>query len=92
VGQIEDAMRSADRIAFLGFAYHRMNMGLLTPKERPEGNIVLGTTYNMTEDNIKLVKGYISKRMTAKLTRNVLLKELSCNAFMEHFDGRLSFV
>jgi hypothetical protein len=53
---LSDKVAWAERIVFLGFAYHNQNMALLTPsKAFPASKRIFGTAYAMSDSDVEVV-------------------------------------
>jgi hypothetical protein len=91
VDEIQRVVFDADRIVFLGFGYHEMNMELLYPTTMPEGNTIFGITFGMTKDNIEVVDAALAARLAGRDRRPANLRSLNCAEFLAYFDRRLSY-
>lgn len=56
---LHDQMRRAEKIVFLGFAYHDQNMKLLRPDSGINGKRVYGTAYGMSHGDVDVVRAQI---------------------------------
>ncbi len=88
---IRSAIRSADRLVFLGFAYHPQNVQLLEPGEPPGSVIqqVLGTTYDVSAANTRAIKQSLQNKF--KPTRLELVDN-KCRNFLCDYSRALSYV
>lgn len=85
-------MQEADRIVFLGFAYHRLNMQLLlgdVPTSRMTKR-AFGTAYGMSNSDTQLVNESLGHRLNAP---SIAIKnELTCFNLFHEFSRTLNFV
>jgi len=89
---IRRSIVEADRIVFLGFAYHRLNMQLLTGDEpaRQLTRRVFGTAYGMSNSDTQLVNEALGNRLNAP---SIAIKnDLTCFKLFHEFSRTLSFV
>lgn len=97
VESIHDAIRNANKIAFLGFAYHKMNMSLLYPDDKLQTANTMGTVYEMEADNVELVIQSIWSTLHRDIRHSFEVKQIvkminaDCDGFMNNFDRRLSY-
>lgn len=90
--KIRRSIRTADKIAFLGFAYHKLNMDLLAS---PDNQLIVkstqcyGTSFGISESGKSIIDGRIKK-----LSENgyeAKFKSVKCSQFFEEFGYNLSF-
>ncbi len=62
VQDIKDTISSAKSIIFLGMAFHKQNMDILSPDIREMGTVI-GTSYEMSEINTNIVKTLIMNKI-----------------------------
>jgi hypothetical protein len=95
IEQIRRDLLGASRIAFLGFAFHPLNMELLfgkrTAKIKYNAKKVLGTAVNISRSDAELVSGDISSRAGIDQQR-VVLQDLKCIRFFHEYQRSLSLV
>jgi hypothetical protein len=97
ISEIEIIWKSisqANIILYLGFAYHPLNLDLLTPKvKNPEGKgstISIGTAKGLSNDSINLIKRDLSN-IANTVSNNVYLhNDLLCNQLFKEYWRRLS--
>jgi hypothetical protein len=51
----------ADRIVFLGFAFHDQNMGILAGEASIKTKPMIGTAFGMSESDVRVVKQQIGR-------------------------------
>ncbi len=95
IEQIRLDLLGAKRIAFLGFAFHPLNMELLfdsrTAKRKHNAERVLGTVVNISKSDADLISGDISGRAIIDHQR-VVLQDLKCIRFFHEYQRSLSLV
>jgi hypothetical protein len=52
-------MHLADRIIFLGFAFHDQNMALLNPERKLKRKEVYATAYGMSDNDVGVIRSQI---------------------------------
>jgi len=98
----QNFIREADRIIFLGFAYHKQNIDLLfdhlnnndkTNNRILSKNIVYyGTGYGISKNDLKHLNYTLkSKDIRIKSDDNIDISPVSCSDFFHDFRHRLSF-
>ena len=93
--KIRNAIARADRVIFLGFAFHRLNMQLITPedasaKHAPKHFV---TAFNVSDSDTEIIKHHI--RMLYSGGRGYVsfeIGKLSCYDFYSEYWRSLSFV
>lgn len=90
-GKELEAIRSlvveARRIVFIGFAYHKQNMDLLTPPKSSEAQQVFATAMGISQSDCRVVQSQILS-MTKKKPQNLqieLRNDLSCQQLFSEF-------
>jgi hypothetical protein len=90
VAQMHEALRAADQIIFLGFAYHRQNLQLL----KPPGGIphhfmrVLGTSLGISGSDLEIIRRELAKLLEYQTADGPLYNEnfrseaMTCAEFM----------
>ncbi len=56
LSRIHEMVSQAEIIVFLGFAYHRQNLELLTPNEPCSARMVYGTAHGISNSDIKVIQ------------------------------------
>lgn len=90
---IRRSMEQAERIVFLGFAYHRLNVELLlgpTAPERTKTRRVIGTAYGMSDDDARLVRDDLEQRLFAPSL--AVRNDVTCVKLFHEYSRALSFV
>lgn len=88
---MRQAIAEAELIAFLGFAYHDINMKLLYTGATGVLKNILGTAYNIKSDNVAIIKNSLLPRLIEDRTVEPQLVDLNCAQFFDHFERRLAF-
>lgn len=89
---IRNAMESAERIVFMGFAYHRLNVELLlsgNTLSRNRARRVFGTGFGMSKHDIGMVADSLSNRLHAP---SMVVADLKCVDLFHEYNRALSFV
>lgn len=94
IASIRDKMENAIRLAFLGFAFHKLNMDVLksnqSSKKKLNSPVCFATTLGISESDKKAITGQISElyngaRVAPRMT------DLKCCPFFTEFRRSLSF-
>ena len=93
--EIRNHMRIAKRIVFLGFAFHKLNMLLLTPEpigdtDNPNLNC-FATALNISMSDRAIIEDQIQDLYQCMRTVRVEMVRQKCNAFFTEFWRSLSF-
>lgn len=59
---IHNSVGESELILFLGFAYHKQNLDLLTPETSDRNNRVIGTAYKISDSDTALISRSLEKR------------------------------
>lgn len=80
-------LNRADRIVFLGFAFHDQNVRMLQGSERPSNRVVYGTILGMSEPD----KDEVRRQLASTLRPSTIhLERLKCAGLFDHFAKSLS--
>lgn len=87
LNQIHKAVIEADKIVFLGFAYHQQNMELITPQKKGKPNLVLGTGKGVSNSECDVVRRSIANLtgLGNSSSKIVIGQNLSCNEFFDEY-------
>jgi hypothetical protein len=95
IEQIRSDVANAKRIAFLGFAFHPLNMELLFGKRvlKPDfrAEKVLCTAVRVSKSDAQLIANDISNRMRLD-AQHVVLQDLKCVEFFYEYQRSLSLL
>lgn len=61
IGQIRSEVESAETMVFLGFAFHPMNLALLTPSEEAMASRIFATSYGLSDEDESVIEDDILK-------------------------------
>ncbi len=89
--RIRQAMQQADKIVFLGFAFHPLNMELLAPKgvaREDQTQRVIGTAYGLSDSDIEVISDDLSGRLGGPLKIN--LPSITCSDLFSQYSRTLS--
>ena len=89
---IRQQIGSADKLFFLGFAFHRLNMDLLFPENyyKQRSNIkCFATAYNISNSDQMVIKDQIKEILGAKAQINMV--DQKCFQFFHTFQRSLNF-
>ena len=90
LSQIRSQVADAETIVFLGFGYHRQNIDLLSPAERPKtAKQILGTAKDVSVESQSIVKDQLVAAMQARRkpviensTYYPQLQEIDCGSLL----------
>lgn len=91
--EIRKHMRIADRVVFLGFAFHKLNMQLITP-EQVDGTInsdirCFATTLEISSSDKEVIEAQIKELYSGGIIVN--MANLTCADFFKEYWRSLSF-
>lgn len=93
--EIRQHMSSADRVVFLGFAFHKQNMELIAPSSNQKNKKVdfFATTYRESDSNKEKIKYQMKNLYKGKIypTSRVNMENLKCAKFFKEYWKSLSF-
>jgi hypothetical protein len=90
---IRRSLENAERIVFLGFAYHRLNLELLLNEKslsRGKSRRVFGTAFGMSANDTELVFESLSERLCAPSMK--VHNDVKCAELFHEYNRALSFV
>ena len=91
--KIRESMAKASHIAFMGFAFRKLNMNLIAPTAGIKGpNVVrcFASAHEVSDSNIDEISQKLSLLYSAPEV-GVKIKNLRCNAFFNEFWNSLTF-
>ena len=98
VKAIRAHMKTANKLVFLGFAFHRLNLELLLPESEsmklgkpPTGRIVYATAYGISPSNTSLIAGKLESRETLREKNIHIRNDLKCSGLIGEYSGSLTF-
>lgn len=95
VTAIRSHIKKADRLVFLGFAFHRLNLDLLSPHTRgvvePVGRSVFATALNISHSDIEAIRDQLAVRRVLSTGHAQIRNDLTCNQLFREYSFRLSF-
>lgn len=85
--EIHSSIQNADKLLFLGFAFHPQNLEILSPPTGSRINTVFGTTYGLSQTSLEYIEYEIRKRFLGSYqTKKVFLKpNLKCYEALEEY-------
>lgn len=89
--QIRNCMNEVDRLIFAGFAFHKLNMQLISPSKdaNPPSFSCFATAYGISSSDQEMVKRQISNLYTGGVKTH--MAALTCNDFFNQYWRSLSF-
>ena len=92
---IKTYMANADRLVFLGFAFHKKNMLLITPDSSTVKYVpkCYATTYGISDSDQEVIRFQIGNLYISTVpdSYNVSMAHLKCNSFFYEFWRSLAF-
>jgi hypothetical protein len=85
---IQDAMFQASMVIFLGFAYHNLNMFLLTPAEKKVfagEKRYFGTVFGRSKSDIGILEGRLQAMWPVNGSTNVDLADCKCSRLFDEY-------
>lgn len=81
---------AAERIVFLGYAFHPQNMKLITPPAEPAAKWVLATAFGASESDQNVIKGQIKGLCRRNPVGGIEVLPAKCCEFFDHYWRSLS--
>jgi hypothetical protein len=77
----------AELVVYLGFSFGRINLDLLTVHTGSVDKQILGTAFNVSEANVKLIREAVHRSLigTSNSIDRIELPSHTCHDFMQHF-------
>lgn len=96
IDALRSTVRNADRLVFLGFAFHDMNMDLLfggrdQAKRRARAIMVYGTAYGMSSSDVADITSSLSRRLGQDPSAAKIL-DMRCSQLFSEFSRSISLV
>ncbi|MCY4495652.1 MAG: hypothetical protein OXC14_00010 [Rhodospirillaceae bacterium] len=85
----------ADRLIFLGFAYHQQNINLLKGSREDRSNTsarCYGTAHGISDNDLPVIEDELNKIYVDKIPREMTIGKLTCHELFEQYSRKLSFV
>lgn len=91
IQDIHKHIASTEKLVFLGFAFHKLNMKLITPNKKSNSNVVkcYASTYGISKYDLEVVKSYIEGM--SSLRTFIYTQEVTCVDFFNKFWRALAF-
>ena len=92
---IRNDVAQADRLIFLGFAYHQQNINLLKCEEKFGSNPTAkcwGTAHGISENDLPVIKRELGKLYGDNMQRAMEIRDLKCRELFETYTRDLAFV
>jgi hypothetical protein len=93
IPSIKKEIALAQQIIFLGFAFHRQNLDILSVDQLDKKRII-GTTYGVSEPNTKAIRWEVMQALKIKpsppLEHDVTLEALVCGKLLENYSRTLA--
>jgi hypothetical protein len=97
--ELNDAVREADTVVFLGFSYHPENMKLLTLDKPGHTERVLGTAKSISASDIERIREQIRKMLAEKAlqpsnvssvgTEHLFIDDVTCSELLGRYSRTL---
>lgn len=97
IRQIRELVSAAQRVVFLGFAFHPLNMDLLCPRPAAPGALhkrtkdIYATAFRMSDSDTELVKGDLAYRLNADRDYVRIRSDRTCSELMRDYSRSLSY-
>ena len=85
-------MRTAERLVFMGFAFHKLNMQLLKPDSEKNSSVFpdcYATTYGISQSDEEVIREQINELYNSKI--NTRTANVRCADFFHEFWRSLAF-
>jgi hypothetical protein len=94
VDSIRSNMKSAQRLIFLGFAFHKLNLDILVPSAStapPTGRCVLATAHGISKSDVAVIAGDLANRGVLIAKDIQIRNDLTCSQLFGEYSRTLSF-
>lgn len=96
VNSIRSNMKTAQRLIFLGFAFHKLNLEVLLPSNasyasRPNGRCVLATAHGISDSDVRVISDDLAARGVLSARDIQIRNNLTCNGLFEEYSRTISF-
>jgi hypothetical protein len=94
VNSIRSSMKTAQRLIFLGFAFHKLNLDILVPSAGPSpptGRCVLATAHGISKSDVAVIAGDLANRGVLIAKDIQIRNDLTCGQLFGEYSRTLSF-
>ena len=94
VNGIRSIMKTAQRLIFLGFAFHKLNLDMLVPSAStapPTGRRVLATAHGISDSDVTVVAEDLATRGVLIAKDIQIRNDLTCSQLFVEYSRTLSF-
>lgn len=95
VSSIRSNMKTAQRLIFLGFAFHKLNLDMLVPTAStappPPGRYVLATAHGISDSDVRIISDDLAARGVLSARDIQIRNNLTCNDLFEEYSRTISF-
>jgi hypothetical protein len=92
LNRIHDETKAAERIVFLGYAFHAQNMKLITPPSDSAAKQVFATAYGVSDSDRNVIKRQIKGLCRRNPPNGIEIIPATCSEFFAHYWRSLSLV
>jgi len=96
VGEIWDNVRFCQRLVFLGFAFHQMNLKILLPPPSSPfentGKLVFATAFGISDSNIEEIRNELVARGGMSSGNIRIRRELKCRNLIDEYWRSMSLI
>jgi hypothetical protein len=85
LNKIKSAYQSANKIIYLGFGYHALNMELLKPKTSASATEIYGTTYQLSGSEHQVVQRVVIHSLGDRAPSDMQLASLTCVQMLQQY-------
>lgn len=89
INAAKETIAGAERLVFLGFAFHRQNVELISPGQACLTNSVFATTLGVSESDSSVIDKQL-RNLVGSLNATVVLKPMACCDFFKEFQMTLA--
>ena len=94
INAIRRTLANSERIVFLGFAFHRLNVDLLVPSPMAAGkspvNAVYGTSHGLSKSDTEIIQCDLSNKLGVRKDRIHVQNAFTCSELMDEYWRSLS--
>jgi hypothetical protein len=94
IKEIKEHMAKASHLVFLGFAFHKLNMELITPTPQIKNQNIIrcfASAYLISDSNREAITETISRLYSRPPEVNVKMKNIQCSELFNEFWNSLTF-
>lgn len=96
INSIRSNMKIAQKLIFLGFAFHKLNLDVLFPADAshaspPNGRCVLATAHEISDSDVRVISNDLAARGVLSARDIQMHNNLTCSGLFKEYSRTISF-